>query len=48
MHVKARQENGISGYRDIALRTRTRGGRKVTEVLVVNNDYNVTDAYLRK
>jgi preprotein translocase subunit SecD len=44
--LKAGQENAFAGYREIALRTKTNAGRKTTEVLVLNDIYNVTGAYL--
>ncbi len=44
--LKTGQEKAFTGYHDIALRTKTKAGRNVTEVLVLNDIYNVTGAYL--
>jgi SecD/SecF fusion protein len=46
--VKAGQGSGLAGYRDIVSRTKTKAGRKVTDVLVLNDDYNVTGGYLTR
>jgi len=44
--VKEGEEKSISSYGEIALRKKQRAGREVLEVLVVNDIYNVTGAYL--
>jgi SecD/SecF fusion protein len=46
--VKAGQERGFAGpgYDGAARRTRTQGGREITELLVLNDIYNVTGAYI--
>jgi len=50
--VKAGQENSVIHYPEIGLRRREKGTGKnkvtVTEVLVLNDDYGVTGAYLTK
>lgn len=46
--IETGQEKTFSAYRDIALRQRTTGGRQISEVLVLNDDYNVTGAYLTR
>ena len=47
--IKAGQEGSFSGYREIAMRQREiKGKGKVTEVLVLKDDYNVTGKYLTK
>ena len=46
--VRAPEDRYITNYHDIALRTRKMGDRKTTEVLVLNDDYNITDAYLAR
>ncbi len=48
--VKKEDEHSFmgEGYSGIATRTREIGGRKVMEVLVVNDIYNVTGAYLTR
>jgi preprotein translocase subunit SecD len=46
--VKIGEERGLAGSSDIALRQRTRAGRQTTEVLVLNDDYNITGAYLKQ
>jgi SecD/SecF fusion protein len=44
--VKAGQEKGLASSSDIALRQTNKAGRQITEVLVVNDDFNITGAYL--
>ena len=44
--VKPGEEQSIASYPEIALRSRTKGEREITEVLVVTDKYNVTGAYL--
>jgi SecD/SecF fusion protein len=46
--IDARQEQIIANYRDIALRKKKSGAREVTEVLVLNDDYNITGAYVSR
>jgi SecD/SecF fusion protein len=47
--VKAGQESGLANSSsDIALRNRKKGGKETTEVLVLNDEYNVTGAYLTR
>ncbi len=46
--VKAEQERSLAGLSEIALRTRTKARRQITEVLVLNDDYNLTGAYLTR
>ena len=50
MPVKAGQESSIAAIADIAMRTAgdERARPEITEVLVLNDDYNVTGAYLTK
>jgi hypothetical protein len=43
--VTAGQERSFAGYPEIARRTRKVDDRKVTEILVVSDPYNVTGAY---
>jgi preprotein translocase subunit SecD len=45
--VKPGQESSLTGS-DIAIRKTTKAGRQITEVLVLNDEYNVTGAYLTR
>ena len=48
VHVKAGQESSLANSSDIAVRTKKmKAGRPTFEVLVLNDDYNITGAYLR-
>ncbi len=44
--VKEGQEHSFDSYSDIARREKMKGGRKVTEILVLNDPYNITGDYL--
>ena len=44
--VKAGQEGCLSGYSDIARRTKEQGKRQITEVLAVKDAFDLTGAYL--
>jgi len=46
--VKAGQESGLVASPDIAMRKRMKAGVATTEVLVLNDEYNVTAAYLTR
>ncbi len=46
--VKAGQDAGVARSPDIALREKTKAGRRTTEILVLNDDYNITGAYLAR
>ncbi len=47
--IKEGQEASFTSYRDMGIRQReVKGKRKITEVLVRNDDYNVTGKYLTK
>jgi preprotein translocase subunit SecD len=46
--IKAGQARGLDGSADVALRQTTRAGRQITEVLVLNDDFNITAAYLTR
>ncbi len=44
--VKAGTERSFAGYDGVARRSRTQDGREITELLVLNDIYNVTGAYI--
>jgi SecD/SecF fusion protein len=46
--VKVGQESDLAGSSDIALRQTTKAGRQTTEVLVLDDIYNVTGACLKR
>jgi len=46
--VREAAVHDLSGYRDIAMRTRKKDGRDVTEILVVPDAQNVTGDYLKR
>ena len=48
VHVKTGQESSLASFSDIAVRTKMNAGRQTTEVLVLNDDYNITGAYLSR
>ena len=46
--VRDVEASGIARYPDIAVRAAQNNGHEITEVLVLNDDYNVTGAYLAR
>jgi SecD/SecF fusion protein len=46
--VKTGEEKGLIGSGDIALRKKKQAGSETTEVLLLNDDYNITGAFLTR
>jgi len=46
--AKATQEKGLVNSPEIAVRTKSKAGSKTTEILVLNDDYNITGAFLTR